>query len=158
LQSIKVPRELSSSSSINNLPTIHPERSYNNADTQKEQIVADNIKNKGKTVWKPILRMVGFTGSCYVGSSLNLASRLATYFSIKALQARLANGRSIISSALLKYGYSNFSLHILKYCEAGLLTVREQYYIDLLNPDYNILRVAVVFTTVRKETIRGGQS
>jgi group I intron endonuclease len=42
----------------------------------------------------------------------------------------------------LKYGYSNFSLDILEYCKPDLLIKREQYYIDLLDPEYNILKVA----------------
>jgi len=38
-------------------------------------------------------------------------------------------GSSAIYSALLKYGYSNFSLDILEYCEIDALIEREQYYI-----------------------------
>lgn len=44
-----------------------------------------------------------------------------------------------IYSALLKYGYSSFQLEILEYCEVSHLTEREQYYLDLLKPEYNIL-------------------
>jgi len=47
-----------------------------------------------------------------------------------------------INKALLKYGYSNFSLEILEYCERLETIKREQYYIDKLKPDYNILKVA----------------
>jgi len=43
---------------------------------------------------------------------------------------------------MLKYNNSNFSLHILEYCESKLLREREQYYIDLLKPEYNILKFA----------------
>ena len=39
----------------------------------------------------------------------------------------------MIYSALLKYGYSNFSLEILEYCEAAEAVSREQYYLYLLN-------------------------
>jgi hypothetical protein len=46
----------------------------------------------------------------------------------------------IISKALLKYGYSNFSLEILEYCDKNILRSREQYYLDKLNPEYNILK------------------
>jgi group I intron endonuclease len=41
---------------------------------------------------------------------------------------------------LLKNGYSNFSLEILEYCEPSEAVVREQYYLDLLHPQYNILK------------------
>ena len=48
----------------------------------------------------------------------------------------------IISRALLKYGYENFSVAILEYCDKSDLTVREQYYLDKFNPQYNILKIA----------------
>ena len=47
-----------------------------------------------------------------------------------------------IYNALLKHGYSNFSLTILEYCEPENCLEREQYYIDLFRPEYNILQVA----------------
>jgi group I intron endonuclease len=43
---------------------------------------------------------------------------------------------------LLKYGYSSFRLEILEYCDPSSIIEREQYYIDLLKPEYNILQVA----------------
>ena len=49
---------------------------------------------------------------------------------------------SLIALALLKYGYSNFQLEILEYCEPSKCIEREQYYIDLLKPEYNILKTA----------------
>lgn len=48
----------------------------------------------------------------------------------------------IISKALLKYGYSNFKLEILEYCNEDNLRNREQHYLDLLQPEYNILKIA----------------
>ena len=47
-----------------------------------------------------------------------------------------------INRALLKSGYSDFSITILEYCEISDLIKREQYYIDLLKPEYNILKIA----------------
>lgn len=44
--------------------------------------------------------------------------------------------------ALLKHGYSNFQLEILEYCKKSELIKREQYYLDLLQPEYNILKIA----------------
>lgn len=43
---------------------------------------------------------------------------------------------------MLKYGYISFSLEILEYCNEKIVLKREQYYLDLLNPDYNILKIA----------------
>lgn len=47
-----------------------------------------------------------------------------------------------ICSALLKYGYSNFQLEILEYSTNNETIIKEQYYLDLLNPEYNILKTA----------------
>ena len=47
-----------------------------------------------------------------------------------------------IYKAILKYGYSEFSLEILEYCDPDKVLDREQYYVDLLNPEYNILKTA----------------
>lgn len=82
------------------------------------------------------------TGKSYVGSSVNLASRLSIYYSKKAMFSKLSTRTSIIYSAILKHGYANFSLDILEYCEIGVLIEREQYYLDHLKPEYNILKVA----------------
>jgi group I intron endonuclease len=46
---------------------------------------------------------------------------------------------------LLKYGYSKFKLDVLEYCDPCDVIAREQYYIDLLKPNYNILQVAGSF-------------
>lgn len=43
---------------------------------------------------------------------------------------------------MLKYGYSGFRLDILEYCDPELVLEREQYYLDLLQPEYNILKIA----------------
>lgn len=42
----------------------------------------------------------------------------------------------------MKYSHSCFSLTILEYCDKSELNEREQYYLDSLEPDYNILKVA----------------
>jgi len=47
--------------------------------------------------------------------------------------------KSIIYRAILKYGYSQFSLEILEYCEPENCIAREQYYLNILPRDYNIL-------------------
>lgn len=47
--------------------------------------------------------------------------------------------KMIIYKALLKYGYSNFKLEILEYTSQETVLAREQYYIDLFKPEYNIL-------------------
>lgn len=61
----------------------------------------------------------------------------------------------IIYKALLAHGFDNFKLEILEYCQPSELIKREQYYLDLLKPEYNILKVAGSSLGVkrRKETI-----
>lgn len=45
-------------------------------------------------------------------------------------------------NSLLKHGHHYFSLEILEYCEKNKATTREQYFLDLFNPEYNILSKA----------------
>jgi group I intron endonuclease len=47
-----------------------------------------------------------------------------------------------ICKALLKYGYSNFSFEILEYCDKSIVLQKEQHYLDLLAPEYYILKTA----------------
>lgn len=47
-----------------------------------------------------------------------------------------------ICSALLKYGYSNFQLEILEYSTKNKVLIKEQYYLDLLKSEYNVLTTA----------------
>lgn len=64
---------------------------------------------------------------------------MSAYFSLNSLL--IANSMAICR-ALLKYGFSNFSFEILEYCEPCAALSREQYYLDRLNPQYNILPTA----------------
>lgn len=48
----------------------------------------------------------------------------------------------IINKALVKHGYSKFKLDILEYCDPKDVASREQYFLDYLKPEYNILKVA----------------
>lgn len=48
----------------------------------------------------------------------------------------------MIYKALVKYGNLSFKLEILENCDPNILIEREQYYLDLLNPEYNILKKA----------------
>lgn len=60
------------------------------------------------------------------------------YYDFSYLSVRLANSKSRIYSAILKYGYSNFQLEILEYCTKENAIGREQYYIDSYKPEYNL--------------------
>lgn len=73
-----------------------------------------------------------------MGSAVNLSRRIKEYFNFN----QISKGNMSINKALLKYGYSGFQLEILEYCKPSDVILREQYYIDLLVPEYNILKIA----------------
>ena len=113
---------------------IVPEKFYENADTLKKLIIDENKNKSGIYRWTN-----KSTGDIYIGQSTNLSSRFINYYNISYLSSKI---HLIISRALIKYGYSKFSLEILEYCDKSVLLKREQYYLDKLNPSYNILKLA----------------
>lgn len=112
---------------------VTPIKSYNNALSDKKIILADNKNKPGIYRWINKLNE-----NTYIGSGLNLSKRLSDYYN----QSELKRNSRPIHAALLKYGYDNFILEILEYCKADELINKEQYYLDLLNPEYNILKFA----------------
>lgn len=79
------------------------------------------------------------TKDFYIGSSNNIKKRF--YFHQWNLQNQ--NHHSIIlQRAFIKYGKENFELIILEECNQKELISREQYYLDTLNPIYNINKIA----------------
>jgi group I intron endonuclease len=59
--------------------------------------------------------------------------------SISAIETSLKKSKSYIYNALLKHGYSNFSLTILEYCDKEKCIEREDFYLSSFNHEYNIL-------------------
>lgn len=102
--------------------------SYSNADIQKLSILEQNKNKIGIYMW-----INKITSKSYIGSARNISNRLKNYYNISYLETEIKKNNSIIYRSLLKYGYSNFSLHILEYCDLSDLIKREQHYIDLLN-------------------------
>lgn len=125
----------SSSSNSNVKPYIIPVKIYLNADKDKELIYKDNRNKCGIYCWENLNNH-----KCYVGSSINLSKRFSWYYSLENQIG--VKKDTVISQALLKYGYSGFSLKILEYCEASVVLEREQIYMDALNPSYNVLKIA----------------
>nr|ATI20588.1 GIY-YIG endonuclease [Ophiognomonia clavigignenti-juglandacearum] len=73
----------------------------------------------------------------YVGSSVDLRRRLLEYYNVN----RLLTEKSMpIYVALLKYGYHNFTLTILDFCDMDSLMSREKYFFEVYSPEYNILK------------------
>jgi group I intron endonuclease len=118
----------------NNIKIIVPILSYFNIDANKSIIYKEN---RGKSGIYRLNNLI--TDKCYVGSSASLSRRFSSYYSI----AHLSNKKqsSIINNSILKYGYVNFSLDILEYCDPSSCISREQYYIDILKPQYNICKL-----------------
>lgn len=75
------------------------------------------------------------TKKFYIGQSGNLKKRFNDYLRIKRLQ----DNPSAIHRALLKFGYNNFSLTILEFCDdKPSRLLKERFYITVFNPQFNI--------------------
>jgi group I intron endonuclease len=107
---------------------------YGNVFDMKKDILNEN---KGKSGIYMLTNKI--TKKIYIGQSSDLSNRFKNYFNFSYIYSK-ANLR--INRALIKYGYSNFSLSILEYCDKSDLLTREQFYFDKLNPQYNILKIA----------------
>jgi group I intron endonuclease len=82
----------------------------------------------------------------YIGNSSYLSRRLAEYYFLSKLtRYNKFNQLSPINAAILKYGHNKFSLVILEICgesksiDKNYYLKREQYYLDLIKSEYNIL-------------------
>ena len=139
-----------------------PVKVYENVELCNFQIVQENKTKAG------VYRFINKTnGKSYIGSSSNLGRRFTEYLSIVYLQKQIEKGTSRICNSLLKHGHHSFSLEILEYCAEYKATRTpplapsflwplacspaagrakgegsEQYFLDLLKPEYNILSKA----------------
>jgi group I intron endonuclease len=111
----------------------NPVVSYSNPEAHKKSIFKDNKGKSGVYQW-----VNKKNHKVYVGSSVNLYKRFQVYWNPNALD----KSNMAIYKGLKKYGYSGFSLEILEYCDPKDVIKREQYYINLLKPKYNLLQVA----------------
>ena len=117
------------------LLSVVPVVSYENVQVSKTIIISQNKNKSG------IYRITNiFNGQSYVGSSSNLSKRFYDHFNLNKVTKN--KEKSILYRAILKYGLESFKVEILEYCSVGDLLNREQYYLDLLLPQYNILKTA----------------
>lgn len=112
----------------------NPVKIYEDIYLLKKDIIKENKDKSGIYMLTNKL-----TSDIYIGQSRDLSKRFRKYFSLSYIKSKES---FIISRALIKYGYSNFSVTILEYCLASDLLKREQHYLDKLNPKYNILKIA----------------
>jgi group I intron endonuclease len=75
------------------------------------------------------------TGDFYIGSSKNIVKRWKIHKSKLKNKNHINN---ILQSAWNKYGENNLILEILETCDKDKLYEKEQFYLDNLNPKYNI--------------------
>jgi group I intron endonuclease len=78
-------------------------------------------------------------GKCYIGSTVNFNSRWSHH------KANLNKGKHHsrhLQKAWNKYGESVFVFSILETCAIDELSQREQHYIDLHKPEYNMVKKA----------------
>ena len=85
---------------------------YLNSDLDKFNILNDNKNKQGIYLWINTVN-----DKIYVGSSMNLTTRFYKYYSVKNLTLH----NTIIHNALLKYGFSSFSLAILDNEDNGVI-------------------------------------
>lgn len=93
-------------------------------------------KSKGALIYK-IKNLIN--GDFYIGSTQNLIKRYYTHLNHIRTNR---NGCTKLIRAVNKYKEENFSFEIIEKCSTENLLKREQYYLDVLNPKYNISKIA----------------
>jgi group I intron endonuclease len=119
------------------LLSIIPVVFYSNAYSDKKQLMKENKGKSGIYRWTNI-----HTKESYIGSAVDLSKRFNAYYSSKNIEEVLSRSESRILRAIQTHGYSNFSIEILEYCDSTETIIREQYYLDLLCPEYNLMQTA----------------
>ena len=75
-------------------------------------------------------------GKCYIGQSKRPYKRSCEHFTIHNSSKSKAFNPNI-QSDLKQYGRKSFVFGIIEHCEINQLLEREQYYINLYQPQYN---------------------
>ena len=110
-----------------------PAASYKNSLLHKKAIF---MENKDKCLVYRLINSIN--GKTYIGSTINFQSRFYNYYNMEYLNKH----NTPLHNALLKYGFSNLNLDIIEYCGKQDVIKREQYYFNILKPEYNILQIA----------------
>ena len=129
-----IQKKFFSNSSDASQPII-PVKSYSNALSDKQNILNDNKNKSGIYRW-----VNNLNGKSYIGSAISINVQFNEHY-------KGYKSNKILQQAFLKYGFINFSFQILEYTPAGVnslktLLEREQFYFNLFQPEYNILKNA----------------
>lgn len=91
-------------------------------------------------------------GKRYIGSSKNIYNRLHEHlFNLKNGKAH----NNHLQAAWDKYGSDNFDFSVLEYCDITKQFEREQYYMDVMSPEYNLTpQVIASYNTVVSEATK----
>lgn len=107
---------------------------FENPTTDRKEI-SSFIKDKsGVYLW-----LQKTNGKYYVGSSVDLRYRFYDYFSKSYL---VKSGNTIMANSISKYGLEAFEFIILEFTDKKDVLSREQFFIDSLKPELNILKTA----------------
>lgn len=86
-----------------------------------------------------IYKITDQKGRIYIGSSVNIEKRFEQHKK-SFISATHVNKK--LRDYYKKYGESAYSYEVVEQCDVAELLIREQYYIDNLNPFYNINKSA----------------
>lgn len=122
-----------------NLPDFakNAKKIYLNPILQRNDIIKETKGKSGIYCWINLLN-----GKYYIGSGIDLNNRLSDYFQNWYYRDR--NNLTIVK-AINKYGMANFALIILDLWiaeDTKKILIIEQFWIDKLKPEYNILKEA----------------
>lgn len=123
-------RVYSSTSFSEDQSTVKVEVSYDNVELSKWQTLKDNKGKSGIYRWTNKNK-----GKCYIDSGVDLSKIFRNYFR-KGYLERGVRKLPGINKVLLN---ANFKLDILEYVSKEKAIEIEQYYMDLINPQYNLL-------------------
>lgn len=73
---------------------------------------------------------------CYIGHSMNVGNRKTKHIS---LLSNNKHSNELLQNAVNQYGIENFKIGVLEYTTENLLE-KEQKYVDILKPKYNITK------------------
>ena len=80
------------------------------------------------------------TGDLYIGSTVNFQKRFSSH---RRNLEKQKHSNIILQNVFNKYGHVNLVFEIIEFIKnKNSLITREQHYIDILNPKYNIRKIA----------------